>query len=839
MATWKNNGPRIPKRCVSALRALQLRSPNFEGLLSLTESDWNDLLNRPEIARLMIALAQKCAPRMPGWVLDRIDRNIACTAERFQRIKLEYAEIADALRAAGIDHLVVKGFSLCPDFVEHPRFRSQSDVDIFCLPESVERAVEALHGIGYETLQNAEHLRGHHVPPFGRKSNWKWRGDLFDPEIPLGVELHFRFSDETLEKFSPLGLEEFWQRRVTGRVDDLLFPTLATVDQFGYSALHILRHLLDGMTPIYNVFEVAQFLHTRANDNRLWAEWKTLHRDSVRSLQAVACMLARAWFDCALPRAVEDEIALLSPGIHQWFEQFAWSPLEAWFRPNKDVVWLHAAMASNTRDRLAVVRNTLLPPKIPRYIPGRFDPDGSSSRIPAAADAIKRPRWTATGAKNYFAHATRRLIAYSRALPPALWSGASYWWLTKELTPAFWSYFLAQFFFDFGMFIFFFLFNLFLLDAGYNEQFLGVITSISSVGSVIGTIAGGLAAQRFGIRNTLLFCYVFVPALAVARVAFTGRTPEMAFAFSMGLVSTISAVCYTPALAQTTNTRNRTFAFSLVTATLIGIGTFAGYVGGHLPLWFAQIKPGALPVVLKRDAIFVASAIMLISLWPTSRLKLEPVPAAERKLYPRNKFLLRYLPAVAVWGVVTGSFSPFFNVYFAQHVHMPVEQIGAVFSVSNISQVVAILGAPWLLRKFGLIRGTSYMQVATAIGLAMLALVHSAVPAAAVYILFSAVQWMSEPGMETLLMNKMAPAERGGASALNLLVSSGVGAATALAAGAAYARYGYPAVLTGIAIVALIAAVLFRTLLSESPQSAPTFRVPENVSEQTPALGME
>jgi sugar phosphate permease len=134
------------------------------------------------------------------------------------------------------------------------------------------------------------------------------------------------------------------------------------------------------------------------------------------------------------------------------------------------------------------------------------------------------------------------------------------------------------------------------------------------------------------------------------------------------------------------------------------------------------------------------------------------------------------------------------------------------------------------------------MQVATAIGLVMLALVHSAVPAAAVYIVFSAAQWMSEPGMETLLMNKMAPAERSGASALNLLVSSGVGAATALAAGAAYARYGYPAVLTCIAIVALIAAVLFRVLLSDSPQSqesAPPFRVPEKTAEQTPALGME
>jgi len=102
-------------------------------------------------------------------------------------------------------------------------------------------------------------------------------------------------------------------------------------------------------------------------------------------------------------------------------------------------------------------------------------------------------------------------------------------------------------------------------------------------------------------------------------------------------------------------------------------------------------------------------------------LKFASPPASDKKFYPRNSFLLRFLPAMAVWGLVTGAFSPFFNVYFSQHFRMPVERIGAVFSVSQFSQVLAILAAPVVYRKFGLVAGIVYMQLATALALAGLA----------------------------------------------------------------------------------------------------------------------
>ena len=87
-----------------------------------------------------------------NWVRSQIDRNLADNAQRFERIKAVYCEFANALRDTGAEHLVVKGFAQSPDFVEHPRFRLQSDIDAYCPPESISRAREVLSRLGYEPL---------------------------------------------------------------------------------------------------------------------------------------------------------------------------------------------------------------------------------------------------------------------------------------------------------------------------------------------------------------------------------------------------------------------------------------------------------------------------------------------------------------------------------------------------------------------------------------------------------------------------------------------------------------------------------------------------------------
>ena len=69
-------------------------------------------------------------------------------------------------------------------------------------------------------------------------------------------------------------------------------------------------------------------------------------------------------------------------------------------------------------------------------------------------------------------------------------------------------------------------------------------------------------------------------------------------------------------------------------------------------------------------------------LWPLARVKMSAAPvrrASANSIVPARS-VLRFLIAILVWNLGTGVFNPFANVFFAR-MHMPVEQIGYVFSV--------------------------------------------------------------------------------------------------------------------------------------------------------------
>jgi MFS family permease len=358
--------------------------------------------------------------------------------------------------------------------------------------------------------------------------------------------------------------------------------------------------------------------------------------------------------------------------------------------------------------------------------------------------------------------------------------------------------------FNFGQFIFVLLYNLRLLDLGFREDLLGTISSAGAIGCVVGTIPGAMAVRRFGLRNAMAGSLGGIAVLAALRALAVTQVPLVALSFANGLLFAVWAVVLAPSIAAAVDEKRRPMAFSLFFATMLSLGVAGGWMGGKLPLWMHGKQP----------ALLLAAGLTALALWPASRLRL-PQPAGEARVYPRGPFLVRYLLPFALWNLATGAFNPFFNAYFAR-LRFPVERIGEVFSAAQIAQVLAVFLAPWIFRRFGLVTGIACMMAATAIGLGGLAAQPPGAAAALAYVFYAVCQWMSEPGLNTLLMNRVDEGERGGASALNYLVAFSAQALAAFLAGGLLARFGYVAVLSGAALVATLAAVLLRQLL-EAP----------------------
>jgi Uncharacterised nucleotidyltransferase len=355
---WEKS-PAIPP-CVAALLAGQVN-------LLATEAEWKAALHYFDRNQFTLLL-----PRagLPEDVQRRLDKNAVDNQERVRRLKQSFAEIDDAIKTP---FLVLKGFANWDQFTPDPLSRVQYDLDLYC-PDTAIEARDALTCIGYESIHGGEKFPTDHLPALVRKTGWQWHGDFFDPEIPLSVELHFRLWDEDTEGFPAPGIEQFWVRRVQQTLEGRPYLALHPVDALGYAALHLLRHLLRGDVRAANIYELAWFLNRNAADDEFWSRWRDMHGPELRRLQAICFRLAAAWFDCRLNPIAQAEVDALERRIGRWFDQCAASPAEAYFRPNKDELWLHLGLLDSPRKKMAVLRRRLFPTRLPGPLDSVFIP---------------------------------------------------------------------------------------------------------------------------------------------------------------------------------------------------------------------------------------------------------------------------------------------------------------------------------------------------------------------------------------------------------------------------------------------------------------------------------
>ena len=356
---------RIPPEVTALLSAFHLSEPDTAPLKTLSDEKWTSLLAFSDIAHLTLPIAQLPVDGFPCWVVERLRANLADNALRFERVKATYREAAEALGQVGVEHIVIKGFTQSPDYVADPRRRAQSDIDIFCPPASIDAARCALQAIGYRSADTKNDLScADHGAALVRLSDWQWRGNPFDAEMPLGIELHFCLWNERVSRIRIPETGLFWERRTMREVDGLSFSCLNPVDHLAHLTLHILRNLFLADWIVHHVHELAFFLHSHAGDETFWQLWNETHSASLRSLEAIAFYYARAWFGCRLHPLPAQEIDRLPPARLSWLLCFSGSALEVMFEQNKDSLWLQLSFLSSRRERWKILKRTLIPARI-------------------------------------------------------------------------------------------------------------------------------------------------------------------------------------------------------------------------------------------------------------------------------------------------------------------------------------------------------------------------------------------------------------------------------------------------------------------------------------------
>ena len=391
---------------------------------------------------------------------------------------------------------------------------------------------------------------------------------------------------------------------------------------------------------------------------------------------------------------------------------------------------------------------------------------------------------------------------------------ASRWPFTK-LGRSFWVFFVAALFLDFGFDLYFFLYNLFLVTLHYDERAIGLIGSALTIGNVAGTIPASLLANRFGLQKPLLFCFIAAPIICIARPFVPSMTAQLVFAFLTGVALCSWPVCFAPTVAKLTTDETRVFAFSITFATGIGTGMLAGVAGGYLPaLLHTANNPGSLTGGM-RFVLIGASLVAMLGVVPVWKLKISQASTPRRRQpFVLHPFLLRFLPAFALWSVVTGSFGPFAPVYFQKQLGFSLQHVGVIFSGSELVQFSAVLLVPFLYRRVGVARGILLAQAITAAAAVMLSRGHSPAFAIACYLIFMGAQFTAGPGFYGMLMSRMPESDRNGASAMQNIVGALSGAGASSLTGILIVRSGYATVFHATVALTMLSGLLVLTFLS-------------------------
>jgi hypothetical protein len=352
-------------------------------LQGFSESDWLNALTMSDTAGLTFHLLKKLRRQdhfglLPTRIQERLVQNEQDHTARVAAMLRESLEFNRLFRSESIRYLTLKGLTCFPDFVDDLKHRVQYDHDFLIEQADQRRACELFLKLGYEPLSASDKLAVDHLPTLVKKTGWSWKGNLYDPEIPRAIELHFRLWDAEFELI-PIQFPEVWPCSVLRCFEGEPIPALCREHALFYVVLHAFRHLVRNDLRLSHLYELAYFLHTHAEDavpdcqgqtseGPFWEGFERVLHGRGRSLQIAATMfkLAEHCFGNRLaPAAGELVRGQLSPASQLWIERFGRAEAVDCFRKSKSAVLLHLNFVDTYSARWKVVRRRWVPRHLP------------------------------------------------------------------------------------------------------------------------------------------------------------------------------------------------------------------------------------------------------------------------------------------------------------------------------------------------------------------------------------------------------------------------------------------------------------------------------------------
>jgi MFS family permease len=281
-------------------------------------------------------------------------------------------------------------------------------------------------------------------------------------------------------------------------------------------------------------------------------------------------------------------------------------------------------------------------------------------------------------------------------------------------------------------------FNLYLASLGFSTATIGLVATVASTAGAIVAFPASAASDRFGRRAVIAGGAVVGIAALIGLIASESLGFILVFAAMWAIGQQSFQVVQAPFLTEHSDPahRNELFAIqfaimnvtNIVAAALGGIGATA--VAATLGL--DPAGPGTYRVILVLMALLLIAALATVGLLSDDRPRTvvvrrlrsvgEPAafPADPRRprarfgivIRDRARFVRLVLPGFLI-AMGAGQVIPFLNIFIQRKFGLDLASLNAVFALTSLGTIAAILAQPRLARRFGQITSVVIVQAAS------------------------------------------------------------------------------------------------------------------------------
>jgi len=250
------------------------------------------------------------------------------------------------------------------------------------------------------------------------------------------------------------------------------------------------------------------------------------------------------------------------------------------------------------------------------------------------------------------------------------------------------------------------IFNLYLLESGYGEDFLGFFLSISMF--IAGSLAifAGMIADRYSRKRILLGAGIII--LIAIVIQYTTLDPSFLL-FSQvlyGLGFGFSNVCWQPYTAHVTTDEERVHVFSIRYAFFLVASFLGALTGGFLPTLWTNLGLAVNLLSAYRLSLWISIIPIGLATLAIVPMTVDRPSEMKEKVFrfsniQNRKFIGKYALAWSVSGLGAGLFIQLVNVFFNQAFQADEVTIGIIFAINTLVMAVGNFVSPAIVDRFG------------------------------------------------------------------------------------------------------------------------------------------